>query len=73
MVGVNTGKISGPESPFGGVFPVIEVANFRIKNEVSGGRGASMGSQSIKISRLSSLAIWILRLLAMKVHIRLDH
>ena len=57
MVGVNTGKISAPESPFGGVYLSSLLSNSRSKSRVSVARAANMESQSIKISRLSLLVI----------------
>ena len=53
MVGVNTGKISAPESPFGGVFLLV-VAKLisRSKSPVLAARVASTESPSTKISRL---------------------
>jgi len=61
MVGVNTGKISAPESPFGGVFffPHSCMLMVRSRNLGSGVREASMVLRNIKISRLLSLEIWI--------------
>jgi succinate-semialdehyde dehydrogenase/glutarate-semialdehyde dehydrogenase len=61
MVGVNTGKISAPESPFGGVCRPQCPANFRSKSLVSEGREVNMELRSIKISKQSSLATWTLR------------
>jgi succinate-semialdehyde dehydrogenase / glutarate-semialdehyde dehydrogenase len=57
MVGVNTAKISAPESPFGGVYPSSLLSNSRSKNRVSAVRAANMELPSIKISRLSLLVI----------------
>ena len=52
MVGVNTGKISAPESPFGGVcFLSPAKLICRLKSLVLGARVASTESLSIKISR----------------------
>lgn len=57
MVGVNTGKISAPESPFGGVYPSSLLSNSRSKNRVSVAKAANTEFQSIKLSRLSLLVI----------------
>lgn len=77
MVGVNTGKISAPESPFGGVRP-LSLAQFvpfcagyglewwlicRSRRAVSDVKEASMVLLSTKTSRLSLSETWILKYL----------
>ena len=60
MVGVNTGKISAPESPFGGVcFLSSATLICRSKNPALDARVVSTELPSIKISRPSLLEIWI--------------